>query len=123
MGSHDGRAQASCFFADVRAARRRRASRAANIGRPSSAVAAAPSGGDGMTVAVDTAVRSHTSGRNAPLVLGTVALLFASVVLSASTGALAIPISTTLSSVAKGLTGGGHALDGLEGIVWNLRIP
>jgi iron complex transport system permease protein len=76
-----------------------------------------------VTLAVDTGAQPRTEERKAPLVLGVFVVLVVAVVFSASTGALTIPVSTTLSSVAKGLTGHGRALDGLEGVVWNLRVP
>ena len=50
-------------------------------------------------------------------------ILIVCVVLSARSGALAIPIKVTLAAIAKGLVGGGTTLQGHEAIVWNLRLP
>jgi iron complex transport system permease protein len=76
-----------------------------------------------VTVAVDTHAEPRAEGTKAPLVLGAFVALVVVVVFSASTGTLPISVSTTLSAVSKGLTGSGRSLEGLEGIVWNLRIP
>ncbi len=69
--------------------------------------------------------------RSAPLewrkttivVVGLSIALAVAIVFSVSTGALAIPLSTILSAIAKSLGGRAATLDGLESIVWNLRIP
>jgi iron complex transport system permease protein len=53
---------------------------------------------------------------------GTVVMLVLVVLVSASTGALPIPVSTTLTALANGISGA-RRLDGLESIVFDLRIP
>lgn len=61
--------------------------------------------------------------RSSVVVAVTSVLLFFAVLLSASVGALAIPLSTTLRAIETGVMGGARSLDGLEAIVWNLRVP
>ena len=43
--------------------------------------------------------------------------------LASTNGTLDIPITTTLEAVWKGVTGRAAQLQGLEAIVWNLRLP
>ena len=43
--------------------------------------------------------------------------------LASTNGTLDIPISTTLEAVWKGISGRAAQLEGLEAIVWNLRLP
>jgi iron complex transport system permease protein len=43
--------------------------------------------------------------------------------LASTNGMLDIPITTTLEAVWKGITGRAAQLEGLEAIVWNLRLP
>lgn len=77
-----------------------------------------------MTVAVDAPVPEHRDARRTRTVLVvTSVLLLLSMLVSASTGALAIPLATTWASVVKGIAGHGASLTGLEAVVWSLRVP
>jgi iron complex transport system permease protein len=51
------------------------------------------------------------------------ALLGGSVVLSLGSGALPIPFGMTLHVLARGVSGHARHLDGLEAVVWDLRVP
>jgi iron complex transport system permease protein len=61
------------------------------------------------------------SWRAAAALLGALALLVAAGVLAAGNGTLSIPPGVTLAAIGKGVTGA--PLEGLESIVWNLRLP
>jgi iron complex transport system permease protein len=52
-----------------------------------------------------------------------IVVLGAVVVLSLGSGALPIPFATTLHVLATGIKGSARHLDGLEAIVWELRVP
>jgi iron complex transport system permease protein len=56
-------------------------------------------------------------------VAGPAALLGLAGVVSVATGALEVPVATTVDAVLEGLRGHGPALDGASAIVWNLRTP
>ena len=43
--------------------------------------------------------------------------------LASTNGTLDIPIATTLEAAWKGITGHSAGLQGLEAIVWNVRLP
>jgi len=67
--------------------------------------------------------RSRVS-RRAGLSLAVAALLLAvALLVSAMNGTLAIPLPTTLHAIVVGLSGRAGELDGMSGIVWNLRLP
>ncbi|HWG85251.1 MAG TPA: iron ABC transporter permease [Deinococcales bacterium] len=65
--------------------------------------------------------RQARTARRPWAILGALLVLLAAVLAAASAGTLSIPLGTTLSALAGGLSG--RPLEGLEGIVWNLRIP
>ncbi len=66
----------------------------------------------------------NKSARRAGLALTAAAsLLVAGLLISAMNGTLAIPLMTTLRAIVVGLSGRAADLDGMGGIVWNLRLP
>lgn len=66
----------------------------------------------------------NEAARRAALSLTAAALLLAAALLvSAMNGTLTIPLSTTLHAIVMGLSGRASELDGMGGIVWNLRLP
>ena len=56
------------------------------------------------------------------MVLAAIALVLV-VLFAATNGTLDIPVSTTLEAAWKGITGRSASLEGLEAIVWNVRLP
>jgi iron complex transport system permease protein len=61
--------------------------------------------------------------RDVRALLGAAVVLVFVAWLASTNGTLDIPISTTLEAVWKGITGRAAQLEGLEAIVWNLRLP
>lgn len=55
--------------------------------------------------------------------LGSVIVLLLVAWLASTNGTLDIPIATTLEAAWKGITGHSAGLQGLEAIVWNVRLP
>jgi iron complex transport system permease protein len=61
--------------------------------------------------------------RDVRALLGAAVVLVFVAWLASTNGTLDIPITTTLEAVWKGTTGRAAQLEGLEAIVWNLRLP
>jgi iron complex transport system permease protein len=61
--------------------------------------------------------------RAASVIIGATVLLAAAILVSATTGALPIPLESTWSALEKGALGRTSLLEGPEIVAWNLRFP